>query len=280
MFSLWIFVFFLGAAQISKSAPIAKHMVDMSYVFDNSTLNWPTVKRFENTLKLNETTSDGYWFQLEEYASSTHVGTHMDAPCHFVQGRWSIDQIPLSHLVAPAAVVDITDKAELNPEAEMQIEDLQKWEEETGQTLNGTIIMMKTGWGRRWSNRTAFMGNPDNDELKLKFPGISPKAAQWLVDNRNIYGLGTETLSIDKGSATKFPVHTILYDANIYGLENVANMEEIPTYGATLYVLPMKIGAGSGAPTRIVATYPKVIFTQKGMKSVTERPLPETIVFN
>ncbi|GIY95589.1 uncharacterized protein CEXT_464931 [Caerostris extrusa] len=89
---------------------------------------------------------------------------------------------------------------------------------------------------------------------------LSGEAAQWLVDNRNIYGIATETLSFDKGSTRTFPSHNILLGHGIYGLENVANVDKIPIYGAKLHVMPMKIGRGSGAPTRIIATFPKILF--------------------
>ncbi|GFU86330.1 isatin hydrolase [Trichonephila clavipes] len=247
----------LATITVITCAPIPFEMVDMSYTFDENTLHWPTNKKFELTVTMNGTAKEGFWMQTEEYFSGIHVGTHMDAPCHFAKGRWTVDQIPLNHLVAPAAVIDITKKAELDRDALVQIEDLQNWEMITGHTLNGTIIMIRSGWGRRWPNREAYTGTADYDPTKLHFPGMSKEAAQWLVDKRQIYGVGIDTLSVDNGVSQGFPTHRILYDKNIFGLENVANMEKLPIYGTTLYVMPMKIGKASGAPTRIMATYPK-----------------------
>lgn len=218
--------------------------------------------------------------QLEEYSGALHVGTHMDAPCHFAKGKWCADEIPLERLMGPAAVVDITEKAEANPDAMVDVDDLKHWEELSGGTLDGSIVVIRSGWGRRWKDRDAFIGTSDNDITKLHFPGMSPEAAQWLVDNRDIHGVISESLSLDPGQAKDFMAHRILLAANIYGLENVANVEEIPIFGAMIYVRPMKIGKASGAPTRIVAKYPKVMFKPKEGKSVTERSLREVIIFS
>ncbi|GFR21808.1 uncharacterized protein TNCT_543211 [Trichonephila clavata] len=108
----------------------------------------------------------------------------MDAPCHFAKGRWTVDQIPLNHLVAPAAVIDITKKAELDRDALVQIEDLQNWEMITGHTLKWYHYHDQIGLGRRWPNRESYTGTADYDPTKLHFPGMSKEAAQWLVDKR------------------------------------------------------------------------------------------------
>ncbi|GBM57893.1 hypothetical protein AVEN_52404-1 [Araneus ventricosus] len=203
----------------------------------------------------------------------------MDAPCHFAKGRWSVDQIPLDHLIAPAAVVDIKSRAEEDRDALVQVDDLENWEMLSGEKLDGHIVMIRSGWGNRWRDREAFIGTADNDTSKFHFPGVSKEAAKWLADNRDVYGVATETVSLDNGPSQDLIAHRTLLEKNIYGLENVANMEQIPLYGATLYVMPMKIGSASGAPTRIIATFPKILFAKEG-RGVTERSLREIIIFN
>ncbi|XP_055925230.1 isatin hydrolase-like [Argiope bruennichi] len=257
MFALSILICVLIRIDDSACNPIPFEMVDLTYVFDNTTLYWPEQKKFELKVILNGTMSDGYWFQIEEYFSGIHVGTHMDAPCHFAKGRWCVDEIPLERLVVPAAVIDITEKAEKDRDALVEVEDLLKWEFHTGHTLDGATIMVRSGWSKRWPDREAYTGTADYDPKKLHFPGVSKDAAQWLVDNRNIYGLGIDTLSVDNGISKDFMTHRILYDKNIYGLENVANLDKIPLYGATIIAMPMKVGKGSGAPVRLVATFPR-----------------------
>ncbi|XP_035223983.1 isatin hydrolase-like [Stegodyphus dumicola] len=252
----------------SNAWPIAKRMVDMTYTFDETTLHFPTAKPFELTTNMNGTTPEGFWLQFDEFSSGIHLGTHMDAPCHFSKGGMSVDEIPLSTLIAPAAVIDITERANQNPDEELTIDDLLNWERKTQQNLNGTIVLLRSGWGRRWGNLTAYAGTSENDITKLRYPGFSPEAVQWLIDNRNIPGIGIDTFSFDRGISREFMSHRILLGNGKFALENVANMEELPIYGATLYVMPMKIGKASGAPTRIIATFPEVIFnTEEDWKS-------------
>ncbi|GBN61639.1 hypothetical protein AVEN_12391-1 [Araneus ventricosus] len=257
MFLLSALICMLVAVDDSMSNPIPFEMVDLTYVFDEKTLYWPETKKFDLQVKQNGTTDAGYWFQIEEYSSGIHVGTHMDSPCHFAKGRWCVDEIPLHRLMSHAAVIDITEKAEKDRDALVEVQDLVKWEMISGHTLDGAIVMVRSGWGKRWPDREAYTGTAEFDSSKLHFPGVSKEAAQWLVDNRNIYGLGIDTLSVDNGISKDFMTHRILYDKNVYGLENVANLEKIPLYGATIHAMPMKIGKGSGAPTRIVATFPR-----------------------
>ncbi|GIY54251.1 uncharacterized protein CDAR_172091 [Caerostris darwini] len=197
----------------------------------------------------------------EDYSASVHLGTHMDAPAHFDPNGTAVDKIPIRHFVAPAAVIDITAKAELDPDCGATVEDLLHWERLTGQSLNQTIVLLKSGWGQKWNNMTAYIGSTEADINKMHFPGFSEESARWLVENRNVYGIGSETISFDRGAANTFPAHQIFLGHGIFGLENVANLDKIPIYGAKLYVMPMKIGKGSGAPTRVIAVFPNVIFS-------------------
>ncbi|GFV53046.1 isatin hydrolase [Trichonephila clavipes] len=184
----------------------------------------------------------------------------MDAPAHFSKNGITIDQIPLSRLVAPAAVVDITAKANDDPDAEATVQDLQQWESTTGQSLNETILLLRSGWGKKWGDREAFFGTAGDDPTQLHHPGLAPDAARWLVENRNVFGIGVDTLSFDQGPSITKEVHQILLGHGLFGIENMANMEQLPIYGATLYVMPMKVGDASGAPTRVIATFPEVLF--------------------
>ncbi|GBO27212.1 hypothetical protein AVEN_195454-1 [Araneus ventricosus] len=186
----------------------------------------------------------------------------MDSPSHFVPGGLNIDQIPIDQLIGPAAVIDVTERASLNPDTGATVADLIHWENSTGQSLNGTIVLIRSGWGSKYHNLTAYSGTSEKDASKMVFPALEPEAAQWLVDNRKIKGIGSDTISFDKGTSLDSPCHRILLGHGIFGLENVANMELIPVYGATLHVMPMKIAKASGSPTRVVATFPDVIFSQ------------------
>ncbi|GIZ01023.1 kynurenine formamidase [Caerostris extrusa] len=218
MAALGIVYSLLAMAVVAKCAPIPLEMVDMTHTFDETTLHWPSQPKFELVVTVNETQEEGYWLQMENYFSGVHVGTHMDAPCHFAKGKWCVDQIPLSHLVGPAAVIDIKKRAEGDRDALVQTSDLEKWEMVSGQSLDGHIVMIRSGWGSRWPDREAFTGTAGNDTTQLHFPGVSKEAAQWLVDNRSVYGLGTETLSLDNGPSQELMAHRTLLGKNVYGL--------------------------------------------------------------
>lgn len=184
----------------------------------------------------------------------------MDAPSHFVKGGANIDDIPPTQFFGPAAVIDITAKAAQDPDAEATVEDLLLWESVTGRNLSGSIILLNSGYGRKWNDRVSYYGNAENDITDLHFPGFSPNACQWLVENRSIKGIGVDTLSLDRGPSTDFLSHLSILGNGIFILENVANVDQIPIYGSMLYVFPMKIGKATGAPTRIVASIPEVIY--------------------
>ncbi|GFS30419.1 kynB [Trichonephila inaurata madagascariensis] len=193
---------------VASAAPLAKRMVDMTYTFDETTLNYPGMKKFELSTVQNGMTDE-------------------DSGC--------------------AAVVDITAKANDDPDAEATVQDLQQWESTTGQSLNETILLLRSGWGKRWGDREAFFGTAGDDPNQLHYPGLAPDAARWLVENRNVFGIGVDTLSFDNGPSLTKDVHQILLGHGLFGIENMANMEQLPIYGATLYVMPMKIGDASGA---------------------------------
>lgn len=244
-------------------APLDTVMIDMTYTFEKKIPYYPKLKPLDMSVIVNGSTEIHNWIQIEEISTSTHMGTHMDAPAHFTRGGITIEEIPVSKLIAPAAVINIADDAVKNPDAVVSVEDLLDWEKMSEKSLNGTIVLIFSGWGKKWHNRTEFLGTVEEEPEKLHFPGISREAAQWMVVHRDIYGVGVETLSIDKGSSKDFPAHNIILGKGMFALENVANLEKIPIYGATLHVMPMKIARASGAPTRIVATFPKVVFNKK-----------------
>lgn len=235
------------------SAPVPLRLVDLTHVLDNSTIVLPGLLCFQSRDRLIE--FRGVTVKNEEISTTTHIGTHMDAPCEVFPDRFKVAEIPLDRLVAPAAVVDIRDKVANNRDYTLQIEDLLEWERTTGKHLNDVILLVRTGWSKHWGNREAYLGSPGDDNFH--FPGVAHPTAEWLVKNRNVYGVGIDTISLDAGQETKLLTHVILYNSNLYGLENLGDMDELPLFGATLHVLPMKIGGGAcGAPIRIIASFP------------------------
>jgi kynurenine formamidase len=232
--------------------------VDLTHAFSESTIYWPTdTAGFQlDTLALGPTPG-GWFYASYAFSSAEHGGTHLDAPLHFAEGRLATDEIPLSGLIGPAAVVDVSDRA--GPDYLVSVADLTAWESEHGELPNGGILLLRTGWGSRWGDRTAYLGTSltgPEAVAGLHFPGLSAEAAEWLVANRGIVAVGIDTPSIDRGQSTDFRAHVILYAENISGFENVANLDLLPETGSYVVALPMKIEAGSGGPLRIVAFVP------------------------
>ena len=139
----------------------------------------------------------------------------------------------------------------------MTVGDINTWEKLHGRIPDGSILLVRTGWGKFWPDRKRYLGTDrPGDTANLHFPGISKEAAEFLTKNRKIYGVGIDTASLDYGPSRDFITHRILNEAGIYGLENVASLEKVPATGARIMALPMKIKGGSGGPVRIVALLP------------------------
>ena len=137
--------------------------------------------------------------------------------------------------------------------------DLQQWEEQHGAIPEAAIVILHTGWGRHYGEPGKYFGRPEglslpeDDTEHLHFPGVSPQAAQWLVDQRNISGLGIDTPSTDRGQSRQFETHQVLGRNNVWGLENLANTHLLPARDFTVYNLVHKLEGGSGGPTRVIA---------------------------
>ena len=183
-----------------------------------------------------------------------HHGTHLDAPVHGGPGLASVDELTPGDLFGPAAVVDISAAAARNPNYELSVDDLLSWESRNGRLPDGAIVLAYSGWSRRWDDPVAYR-NAD-DEGAMHFPGFSPEAADFLVTERSIRGIGIDDFSVDPAAADGFPVHGIVNGSGRFHLENVANLHLLPEAGAFLIVAPIKIAGGSGGPVRIYAVLP------------------------
>lgn len=232
--------------------------IDLIHSFSEATIYWPTdTLGFVHEELAFGPTPGGWFYSSYRYSAAEHGGTHLDAPLHFAEGRHAADEIPLSSLIGPAAVVDVSDRA--HPDYLASVADLTAWEAEHGRIPDGAILLLRTGWDARYGDRAAYLGTDltgPEAVPHLHFPGLDPDAAQWLVDDRRIAAFGLDTPSVDRGQSTDFRTHVILYERNVPGFENVANLGELPPTGSYVVALPMKIEGGSGGPLRIVAFVP------------------------
>ncbi len=236
----------------------AGRWIDLTHSFSESTIYWPTDTTGFELQELAFGPTEGGWFYASyAFASPEHGGTHLDAPVHFAEGKLTNEQIPLSGLMGPAAVVDVSSRA--TPDYLLTVEDLTTWEAEHGQLPNDGILLIRTGWAERWGDRTTYLGTDltgPEAVPELHFPGIGADAAEWLVANRDLVAVGIDTPSIDYGQSADFRAHVTLYAENISGFENVTNLHLLPQTGSFVVALPMKIEGGSGGPLRIVAFVP------------------------
>jgi len=167
----------------------------------------------------------------------------------FAAGRW----LDLTHAFDAA-------KCAADPVYEVTADDFVAWEERHGRQLVDVIVLLRTGWAGRWGDREAYLGTAATgaDAVpQLRFPGLSPEAAKWLVEHRRVKAVGIDTASIDHGPSTLFGSHVALCSANTPIFENVADLAALPAEGAFVAALPMKIAGGSGGPLRILARLPE-----------------------
>ena len=255
-FGLILAIALIGNSMAASKEPHDPRLVDLTHPFDAETIYWPTEDGFKLTSESNGVTEQGYFYAANRFMCAEHGGTHIDAPRHFAEAGQTVDQLPLKRLVGPAACVDVAEKCSVDPDYQVTVEDFEGWELFSGESLEDKIVLIHTGFGSRWPDREKYLGTAETGRAavaQLHFPGLDPAAADWLVAKRHIRMVGIDTASIDHGQTRDFPTHQRLFRDNVPALENVANLDKLPSYGFSLVALPMKIAGGSGAPTRIVA---------------------------
>jgi kynurenine formamidase len=187
---------------------------------------------------------------------ATHTGTHLDAPCHFARGQWSVTDIPIDRFIdRPIAVIDVVQQSQTSRDYETSVEDFKQWEETNGKIPDKAVVLVKTGWARFWPKKLEYFGTEGSDPTLVHFPGVHPDAALWLTENRDIVGIGIDSPSIDHGQTAQYKSHQIFANKNIYIFENIAkSVHQLPPIGAKLSTLPLKISGASGTPVTIIAT--------------------------
>ena len=192
-------------------------------------------------------------YRLHKFIMGENTGTHIDAPSHFIQGNRSIDEIPLNQLIVPVAVINIQDKVINDPDYQLSDEDIRTWEEEYGFIQKGTLVVLNTGWYKKFSAPQEYINLDDNGVMH--FPGYSPAAAELLIE-RDVVGIGIDTLSLDYGSSEGFETHGLMLRENKYQIENMNNLDELPPVGAIVIIGVLPVREGTQAPARIFALLP------------------------
>jgi len=265
MTSRWFVALAIAAAACSRPAPPAAWpagtLVDLSHDYGDQTVFWPTAETFRLEKVADGMTEQGYYYAANNFFTSEHGGTHIDAPVHFAKGHQSVDQIPLDRLVGAAVVVDVTAASAAQPDYRVTVDDFTAWERSHGAIPSGSIVLIRTGYSQYWPDAARYLGTAERGPAavaKLHFPGLHPDAARWLAESRRIKAVGLDTASIDYGQSTMYESHRILYERDIPAFENLTSLERLPATGAVIVALPMKIKGGTGAPLRAIAIVPGV----------------------
>jgi kynurenine formamidase len=206
--------------------------IDLTYDFSDKTIYWPNnPDGFRLDTQFKGQTDGGFYYESYAFYAPEHGGTHLDAPIHFAEGRWSADEIPVDRLTGRAVVVDVSDKCSNNADYLITTEDVLTWEKEHGQIPDDAMLIFRTGYGAYYPDAAKYLGTAlkgDSGIANLHFPSIGPDLAGWLVQNRKLKAVGIDVASVDYGQSKDFKTHQILYRENIIGFENLANLDKLP----------------------------------------------------
>jgi kynurenine formamidase len=223
-----------------------QRVVDLTHTLSATfPLTWPNAFLLEQVSKLGKDKWNANRWHIQE-----HSGTHIDAPLHCTQG-WSADLIPAEQLVGPLVVMDIRAAASTQADAQLTPDDLKAWERQHGPIPDGAVVALFSGWETRVNDARKFFGL--DDKGVYHFPGFHVEAVQFLQEQRRVKGIASDTLSLDPGVSTDFPVHHYWLSQNKWGLENVAGLGQLPAKGATIVVGGPKIAGSTGGPSRVFA---------------------------
>jgi kynurenine formamidase len=180
-----------------------------------------------------------------------HNGTHIDSPSHFIAGQIDIEAVPVGRLIVPIAVVDVTERASRNPDVALEPDDILDWERRNGRLPAGAAVFMRSGWDHKAMLGEPFIGMDASQTMH--FPGFSEMACAFLVNERDISGVGVDTISFDVGVDKEFRGHKALFRGGKWGIECLNNLADVPPSGAVAVIGAPKVKGASGGPCRVLA---------------------------
>jgi kynurenine formamidase len=254
------FVGAIAACAVTASMPAAtqqkalrlpggfRDVVDLTHPLSPSLPVYPGYKPIQMRAR-SSVAQNG--FANNEVTFDEHTGTHVDAPSHFVAGGTSGDRLPVDRLIAPLVVIEIADRAAKDADTLVSVDDLLQWEKRHGRVPVGALVAMHSGWDARVKTADRFLNRDAKGTMHA--PGFSEQAARFLIDQRDICGVGVDTLSLDAAAAQKFIAHVVILGAGKYGVELMANLGRVPPAGATVIVGAPKHEGATGGPARVLA---------------------------
>lgn len=240
----------VAAPRAARAQDMGGEIVDLSHMLSPDFPIWPG---FTKAAKETLVTVEENGFYSQQWTFGEHTSTHMDAPAHFIADGTQAHQLDPSALVGPAVVIDISQRAAENADAMLMPEDITAWEDANGALPEGAFVIMYSGWSEVLADRgeDAFLGL-DADGV-LHFPGFSPEAADFLVSERSIRGIGVDTMSLDHGPSVGFDVHYSVLGSGLVGVENLTNLPAIMDTVSTVVMAVPKYEEGSGGHLRVLA---------------------------
>jgi kynurenine formamidase len=232
----------------------SKHFIDLTHSFGVTTPHWKGFGEMKRRT-LYTIRKDG--FHVEEFCHVGQWGTHVDPPAHFHDGLKTVDQIDLKDMLLPLVVLDVHEKVAKNPDYVLSLDDVRGWESRHGRIPEHAFVAMRTDWAKRWPN-DASMQNKDEKGV-AHYPGWSMAVLKLLYEDRHIAASGHETTDTDPGVATTkddYSLESYVLGTNHYQIEMLANLDQVPEYGALVMVSFPKPESGSGFPARVIAISP------------------------
>jgi kynurenine formamidase len=233
-----------------RCSPARQTVVDLTHPMHPDMPYWPGGVPF----KMERLVDYDHGYRFHRFEMGENTGTHVDAPSHFVEGKRSIEKLTVDELVVPLAVLDVKQKVKTNPDYQVSGADIVDWEAVHGPVPVGCFFVANTGWHKRFNDVKQYL-HQDTEGI-MHFPGFSAEAAKVLLE-RDVVGIGIDTLSIDPGNSKDFAAHKLVLGADKYMIENLANLDAVPELGAIVVVGVLPVSEGSQAQARVIALVPE-----------------------
>jgi kynurenine formamidase len=244
-----------GSALVRRSVHFEK-VVDCTHVLEP---NLPNYFRLNMEITPLLTVEENGVF-VNRLTVPEHYGTHFDTPSHFIREGITGESIQPEQLVGPLVIIDIAARASRDPNTEVTVADLEQWESRNGRIPRGAFVAMYSNWAVRWPTATYL----NEVAGTYNFPGFGGEAAQFLVEERDIIGIGCDSHSLDVGPSTSYPAHIAVLGAGKIGVENLAGLQEVlrrterrnpkeTDSHPMIFVGGLKTRSGSGSPVRALA---------------------------
>ena len=227
-------------------------VVSLSHPIDPQMPHWPgdPITRFSTIAQCE---SDGYF--LRAMTMGEHSATHVNAPRSFDPGGLAIADYSPEHWILPAICLDVGDRCAMDRDYQIQVSDCEHWEAEHGEIPARCLVIARTGWHQKWSDPVEFLGNAAHDQ-DLHFPGFGEDAAEFLLAQRQVAGLGIDTHGVDPGTSDTFGVNRQVLGRSGVVLECLGRLDQLPPLGFTVVIGALPLVGGSGSPAQVLALLP------------------------